>query len=126
MNFDFTESEEVFRKEVRVWLERNLPEDLRGKGFAASRADVPTAGVSAAATTGVPAPTVIPPESDCSSGPSVAQELKSNAATDRYIKLSHNCRRNITGPQQFRNLSPAPNRRGRVVQSTGAKRGIRT
>jgi alkylation response protein AidB-like acyl-CoA dehydrogenase len=40
MNFDFTEREEAFRKEVRVWLERNLPEDLRGKAFAASRADV--------------------------------------------------------------------------------------
>jgi alkylation response protein AidB-like acyl-CoA dehydrogenase len=39
MNFDFTESEEAFRKEVRVWLERNLPDDLRGKAFAASRAD---------------------------------------------------------------------------------------
>jgi alkylation response protein AidB-like acyl-CoA dehydrogenase len=40
MNFDFTESEEAFRKEVRAWLERNLPDDLRGKAFAASRADV--------------------------------------------------------------------------------------
>ncbi len=40
MNFDFTEGEEEFRKEVRGWLERNLPEDLRGKAFAASRADV--------------------------------------------------------------------------------------
>ena len=40
MNFDFTEREEAFRKEVRAWLERNLPEDLRGKAFAASRADV--------------------------------------------------------------------------------------
>jgi alkylation response protein AidB-like acyl-CoA dehydrogenase len=40
MNFDFTEKEEAFRKEVRVWLERNLPADLRGKAFAASRADV--------------------------------------------------------------------------------------
>jgi len=40
MNFEFTESEEAFRKEVRAWLERNLPEDLRGKAFAASRADV--------------------------------------------------------------------------------------
>jgi alkylation response protein AidB-like acyl-CoA dehydrogenase len=39
MNFDFSESEENFRKEVRVWLERNLPDDLRGKAFAASRAD---------------------------------------------------------------------------------------
>ena len=40
MNFDFTEAEEVFRKEVRAWLEANLPDDLRGKAFAASRADV--------------------------------------------------------------------------------------
>src|SRR5258705_8688725 len=40
MNFDFTESEETFRKEVRAWLEQNLPDDLRGKAFAASRADV--------------------------------------------------------------------------------------
>jgi alkylation response protein AidB-like acyl-CoA dehydrogenase len=40
MNFDFTEREEGFRKEVRAWLERNLPDDLRGKAFAASRADV--------------------------------------------------------------------------------------
>jgi alkylation response protein AidB-like acyl-CoA dehydrogenase len=40
MNFEFTESEEAFRKEVRAWLERTLPEDLRGRAFAASRADV--------------------------------------------------------------------------------------
>ena len=40
MNFEFTEREEGFRKEVRAWLERNLPDDLRGKAFAASRADV--------------------------------------------------------------------------------------
>jgi alkylation response protein AidB-like acyl-CoA dehydrogenase len=40
MNFDFTEREEGFRKEVRDWLERNLPDELRGKGFAASRAGV--------------------------------------------------------------------------------------
>jgi alkylation response protein AidB-like acyl-CoA dehydrogenase len=40
MNFDFTEAEEAFRKEVRAWLEQNLPDDLRGKAFAASRADV--------------------------------------------------------------------------------------
>ena len=40
MNFDFSERDEAFRKEVRVWLERNLPDDLRGKAFAASRADV--------------------------------------------------------------------------------------
>src|SRR5437667_2164595 len=40
MNFEFTESEEAFRKEVRAWLEQNLPEDLKGRAFAASRADV--------------------------------------------------------------------------------------
>ena len=37
MDFDFTEAEESFRKEVRSWLERNLPDDLRGRSFAASR-----------------------------------------------------------------------------------------
>jgi alkylation response protein AidB-like acyl-CoA dehydrogenase len=40
VNFDFTEREEAFRKEVRAWLELNLPADLRGKAFASSRADV--------------------------------------------------------------------------------------
>ncbi len=39
MDFDFTPEQEAFRKEVRQWLERTLPEDLRGRGFAASRAD---------------------------------------------------------------------------------------
>jgi alkylation response protein AidB-like acyl-CoA dehydrogenase len=39
MNFDFSEREENFRKDVRQWLERNLPDDLRGRAFAASRAD---------------------------------------------------------------------------------------
>jgi alkylation response protein AidB-like acyl-CoA dehydrogenase len=39
LNFDFTEKEEAFRKEVRAWLETNLPDDLRGRAFAASRAD---------------------------------------------------------------------------------------
>jgi len=39
VNFDFTEHEESFRKEVRAWLERNVPDDLRGRAFAASRAD---------------------------------------------------------------------------------------
>jgi len=39
MDFDFTEEQEAFRKEVRSWLERNLPDDLRGRSFAASRAD---------------------------------------------------------------------------------------
>src|SRR5207248_10023260 len=40
MDFEFSEQEEVFRKEVRAWLEGNVPEELRGKAFAASRADV--------------------------------------------------------------------------------------
>jgi alkylation response protein AidB-like acyl-CoA dehydrogenase len=40
MDFDFTAEQEAFRKEVRQWLERNLPGDLRGHAFAASRADV--------------------------------------------------------------------------------------
>ncbi len=40
MDFDFTPEQEGFRKEVRQWLERNLPDDLRGRAFAASRADV--------------------------------------------------------------------------------------
>src|SRR5262245_10475549 len=39
MDFDFTPEQEGFRKEVRQWLERNLPDDLRGRAFAASRAD---------------------------------------------------------------------------------------
>ncbi len=38
MNFDFTDREEAFRKDVRSWLEANLPDDLRGRAFAASRA----------------------------------------------------------------------------------------
>ena len=40
MNFDFTPEQEGFRKEVRAWLETNLPDDLRGRSFASSRADV--------------------------------------------------------------------------------------
>ncbi|HXH83920.1 MAG TPA: acyl-CoA dehydrogenase family protein [Candidatus Tectomicrobia bacterium] len=39
MDFEFSEREEAFRKEVRHWLEANLPDDLRGRAFAASRAD---------------------------------------------------------------------------------------
>ncbi|MGH8650394.1 MAG: acyl-CoA dehydrogenase family protein, partial [Burkholderiales bacterium] len=38
MDFEFTAQEEAFRKEVRGWLEANLPDDLRGRAFAASRA----------------------------------------------------------------------------------------
>ncbi len=40
MDFDFSEDQEAFRKEVRQWLEQNLPESLRGRGFAASRANL--------------------------------------------------------------------------------------
>jgi alkylation response protein AidB-like acyl-CoA dehydrogenase len=39
MDFDFTPEQEAFRKEVRGWLEANLPAELRGRSFAASRAD---------------------------------------------------------------------------------------
>src|SRR2546426_2672829 len=39
MDFDFTPEQEAFHKEVRQWLETNLPDDLRGRSFAASRAD---------------------------------------------------------------------------------------
>ncbi|HEV8642838.1 MAG TPA: acyl-CoA dehydrogenase family protein [Methylomirabilota bacterium] len=39
MDFDFTPEQEAFRKEVQRWLEQNLPDDLRGRAFAASRAD---------------------------------------------------------------------------------------
>ncbi|HSF07089.1 MAG TPA: acyl-CoA dehydrogenase family protein [Methylomirabilota bacterium] len=39
MDFDFTPEQEAFRKEIRQWLERTLPDELRGRGFAASRAD---------------------------------------------------------------------------------------
>jgi alkylation response protein AidB-like acyl-CoA dehydrogenase len=40
MNFEFTPEQEAFRKDVRQWLERNLPDDLRGSAFASSRAEV--------------------------------------------------------------------------------------
>src|SRR5439155_42425 len=39
MNFDFSEKEEPFRKDVRHWLETHLPDALRGRAFASSRAD---------------------------------------------------------------------------------------
>src|SRR2546423_11599531 len=38
MDFEFSEREEAFRKEVRAWLEANVPDELRGTAFAASRA----------------------------------------------------------------------------------------
>src|SRR5258707_5544468 len=40
MDFDFTPEQETFRQEVRAWLAENVPADLRGRGFASSRADV--------------------------------------------------------------------------------------
>src|SRR5438045_9093832 len=40
MDFEFSEREEAFRKEVRAWLEANVPDELRGRAFASSRADV--------------------------------------------------------------------------------------
>jgi alkylation response protein AidB-like acyl-CoA dehydrogenase len=39
MDFEFTPEQDTFRKEVRQWLERTLPDDLRGRSFASSRAD---------------------------------------------------------------------------------------
>jgi alkylation response protein AidB-like acyl-CoA dehydrogenase len=40
MDFDFTPEQETFRHEVRAWLAENVPADLKGRGFASSRADV--------------------------------------------------------------------------------------
>ena len=40
MDFDFTQEQESFRQEVRAWLAENVPADLKGRGFASSRADV--------------------------------------------------------------------------------------
>jgi alkylation response protein AidB-like acyl-CoA dehydrogenase len=37
MDFTFTPAQEAFRSEVGAWLAANLPEDLRGRAFAASR-----------------------------------------------------------------------------------------
>jgi alkylation response protein AidB-like acyl-CoA dehydrogenase len=39
MDFDFTAEQQAFRRQVRAWLAANVPADLRGRGFAASRAD---------------------------------------------------------------------------------------
>ena len=39
MDFDFTPDQQTFRREVRAWLEANVPGDLRGRGFAASRGE---------------------------------------------------------------------------------------
>jgi alkylation response protein AidB-like acyl-CoA dehydrogenase len=39
MDFDFTAEQHAFRAEVRGWLDRNVPADLKGRGFASTRAD---------------------------------------------------------------------------------------
>ena len=39
MDFDFTPEQQRFRTEARTWLAENVPADLRGRAFAASRAD---------------------------------------------------------------------------------------
>src|SRR5512146_140751 len=38
MDFDFTPQQQSFRSEVRAWLAAHVPADLKGRGFAASRA----------------------------------------------------------------------------------------
>ncbi|HET8578553.1 MAG TPA: acyl-CoA dehydrogenase family protein [Methylomirabilota bacterium] len=39
MDFDFTPEQQAFRAEVRAWLAAHVPADLKGRGFASSRAD---------------------------------------------------------------------------------------
>src|SRR5207244_5241539 len=39
MDFDFTPEQQRFRAEARAWLAENIPADLKGRAFAASRAD---------------------------------------------------------------------------------------
>ncbi len=39
MDFDFTAEQQAFRREVRAWLEAHVPAELKGRGFAASRAE---------------------------------------------------------------------------------------
>jgi alkylation response protein AidB-like acyl-CoA dehydrogenase len=39
MDFDFTSEQHAFRREVRAWLAAEVPADLRGRAFAASRGD---------------------------------------------------------------------------------------
>jgi alkylation response protein AidB-like acyl-CoA dehydrogenase len=39
MDFTFTPAQDAFRGEVRGWLAANLPDELRGRAFAASRCD---------------------------------------------------------------------------------------
>jgi alkylation response protein AidB-like acyl-CoA dehydrogenase len=38
MDFDFTPEQQAFRQEVRAWLAAHVPTDLKGRGFASSRA----------------------------------------------------------------------------------------
>jgi alkylation response protein AidB-like acyl-CoA dehydrogenase len=39
MDFDFTSAQQDFRRDVRAWLETNVPADLKGRGFTASRGE---------------------------------------------------------------------------------------
>ncbi len=39
MDFDFTSEQQTFRRQVREWLTRHVPADLKGRGFASTRAD---------------------------------------------------------------------------------------
>jgi alkylation response protein AidB-like acyl-CoA dehydrogenase len=39
MDFDFTDAQQAFRRDVRSWLAEHVPADLRGRGFAASRGE---------------------------------------------------------------------------------------
>src|SRR5207247_4515009 len=39
MDFDFTPEQQRFRAEARAWLAENVPAELKGRAFAASRAD---------------------------------------------------------------------------------------
>jgi len=39
MDFDFTDAQQAFRQEIRTWLARSVPEELRGRGFASSRGE---------------------------------------------------------------------------------------
>src|SRR2546426_9148328 len=39
MDFDFPPEQQRFRAEARAWLAENVPADLKGRAFAASRAD---------------------------------------------------------------------------------------
>jgi alkylation response protein AidB-like acyl-CoA dehydrogenase len=39
MDFDFSPEQQAFRREVRAWLGAHVPADLKGRGFASTRAD---------------------------------------------------------------------------------------